>query len=72
MIRNVKPFALAVQRTLTIAYQCSHVVCVDADCLILEDLRQFLDANELLFVASLGMIGSRADPGGQGSCSVSE
>lgn len=54
VIRDVKPFALAVQRMLTITHHCSHVVYVDADCLILEDLRPFLDANELPFVDGFG------------------
>jgi hypothetical protein len=50
VIRNVRPLALAVQRMLEIDHHCSHVVYVDADCLILEDMRPFLDANELAYV----------------------
>jgi hypothetical protein len=50
VIRDVKPFALAVRRMLEIEHRCSHVVHMDADCLILEDMRPFLDANELPYV----------------------
>jgi hypothetical protein len=50
VIRDVKPFALAVRRMLEIDHQCSHVVHMDADCLILEDMRPFLDANDLPYV----------------------
>lgn len=55
LIENVRPFALAVRRMLelphaTSATDCSHVVYMDADCLILEDMRGFLNANELPFV----------------------
>jgi len=47
VMRDVKPWAVAVQRMLQIDHQCSHVVYVDADCLILEDMRPFLDTNEM-------------------------
>lgn len=50
IVRDVKPFTRAVQLMLEIDYECSHVVYVDADCLILEDMRLFLDANDLPFV----------------------
>ncbi|MDQ3033702.1 MAG: hypothetical protein M3Y87_14895 [Myxococcota bacterium] len=45
VIRDVKPFALAVRRMLEIEHACDHVVHMDADCLILEDMRPFLDGN---------------------------
>lgn len=56
VIENVKPFALAVRRMLELPHAtdpsspCSHVVHMDADCLILEDMRPFLDANDLPYV----------------------
>lgn len=50
VIRNVRPFSAAVQRMLQLPHQSSHVVHMDADCLILEDLRPFLDQNDLPYV----------------------
>lgn len=50
VIRDVKPFALAVRRMLELDHACEHVVHMDADCLILEDMRPFLDANTLPYV----------------------
>ncbi|UJR80840.1 sulfotransferase family protein [Sandaracinus amylolyticus] len=50
VIRDVKPFALAVRKMLEIEHHCDHVVHMDADCLILEDMRPFLDANTLPYV----------------------
>jgi hypothetical protein len=47
ILSDCKPFTHAVERMLTIPHECSHVVYVDADCFILEDMRPFLDANEL-------------------------
>jgi len=54
VIRNVKPFRVAVQRMLAIDHRCSHVLYLDADCLILEDMRSFLDANDLPYVDCYG------------------
>jgi len=50
VVRNVRPFSQAVQRMLRLPHECSHVVHCDADCLILEDMRPFLDQNELPYV----------------------
>ncbi len=56
VIEDVKPFALAVRRMLDLPHAtdpkspCSHVVHMDADCLILEDMRPFLDDNALPYV----------------------
>ncbi|MDH6574650.1 sulfotransferase [Kitasatospora sp. MAP5-34] len=50
LVENVKPFAHAMDRLLQIEHDCSHVVYWDADCLVLEDLRPFLDDNELAYV----------------------
>ena len=54
VIRDAAPWQLAVRSMLEIDYRCSHVVSVAANCLILEDLRPFLDANELPFVGCFG------------------
>jgi hypothetical protein len=50
VLRNVRPFSRAVQRMLQLPHDCSHVVHMDADCLILEDMRPFLDQNDLPYV----------------------
>lgn len=50
ILRDVRPFALAVRRMLEIEHQCDHVVHMDADCLILENMRPFLDANREPYV----------------------
>lgn len=50
VLANVKPFAYAVRRMLSLEHDCSHVVHMDADCLILEDMRPFLDANDRPYV----------------------
>ncbi len=50
VLKNVKPFAYAVRRMLTLPHDCSHVVHMDADCLILEDMRPFLDFNDKPYV----------------------
>ncbi|WP_431045348.1 hypothetical protein ACQUSR_27840 [Streptomyces sp. P1-3] len=54
IVDNVRPFWFAIDEMLRIGHErASHVVYLDADCLILEDLRPFLDANELAFVDCL-------------------
>jgi len=51
VIDGVRPFSLAVERMLALDHEAvSHVVHMDADCLIFEDLRPFLDDNELPYV----------------------
>lgn len=51
LVDDVRPFWRAVDLMLDIDHEgASHVVFLDADCLVLEDLRPFLDANELAFV----------------------
>lgn len=50
VIENVRPFSQTVVKMLQIEHDCSHVVYVDADCLMLEDLRPFLNYNQLPFV----------------------
>ncbi|MEY2977964.1 MAG: sulfotransferase [Prochlorotrichaceae cyanobacterium] len=52
LIENIRPFSKAVQTMLQIHYDCEYVVFMDADCLILENLRPFLDRNSYLYVDS--------------------
>lgn len=54
VIHDVAPRQLAVRGMLGLDYRGTHVVSVAANCLILEDLRPFLDANELPFVDCFG------------------
>ncbi|MBE7436825.1 MAG: hypothetical protein HS115_00100 [Spirochaetales bacterium] len=50
LIENVRPFPLAVRRMLEIDYQCDYVVFMDADCIVLEDMRPFLESNSQPFI----------------------
>jgi hypothetical protein len=50
VLRDITPFALTVRKMLEIEHDCSHVVHMDADCLILEDMRPFLDQNTFPYV----------------------
>jgi len=50
ILENVKPFSEAVNQMLKIEYDCDFVVFMDADCLIMEDLRPFLEQNEYPYV----------------------
>ncbi len=51
VLKNIKPFSRAVARMLELDHgDATHVVHMDADCLILEDLRPFLEQNELPYV----------------------
>jgi len=52
VVENVRPLWQAVRRMLSIDYDCDFVVFVDADCLILEDMKPFLQENTLPFVDS--------------------
>lgn len=52
IIENIRPFSKTVQTMLQIDYDCEYVVFMDADCLILENLRPFLDRNSYLYVDS--------------------
>ena len=52
IIENIRPFSKAVQSMLRIDYDCEYVVFMDADCLILENLRPFLDRNNYIYVDS--------------------
>lgn len=50
LIENVRPFSAAVQKMLQIDYDCDFVVFMDADCLILEDMSEFLQRNSFVYV----------------------
>ena len=45
-IEDVRPFSAAVEAMLELDLAAEHVVAVDADCLILEELRPFVEACE--------------------------
>lgn len=45
VLENINPFWRTVQKMLEIPFRCETVVFMDADCLILEDLRPFLEKN---------------------------
>jgi len=50
IIENIRPFALAVKQMLTIDYQSDFVVFMDADCLIMEDMTDFLQRNSQPYI----------------------
>jgi hypothetical protein len=50
VIDNVRPFTECVNRMLKIDHDCDYVVYVDADCLILEDMRAFIDQCDAPYV----------------------
>ena len=50
LIDGIRPFTKAVRSMMKIEHNCDFVVYVDADCLILEDLRAFLEFNPWIFV----------------------
>lgn len=54
VVRHAKPWRPAMRWMLGTDHRCSHVVSVDANCLIRQDLHPFLEANELPFVGCYG------------------
>ena len=50
VIDNVRPFTECVNQMLRIDHDCDYVVYVDADCLILEDMRDFIDTCDAPYV----------------------
>jgi hypothetical protein len=50
IIDNVRPFSKAVNQMLQIEYDCDAVVFMDADCLIMEDMTDFLQRNDYPYV----------------------
>ncbi len=52
VIDNVRPFSTAVAHMLRIDHDCDYVVYVDADCLILEDMRGVIDRESTAYFDS--------------------
>lgn len=50
VIRDVKPFTKAVEHQRSLQHDADQVVCVDADCLILDDMVPFLQNNSRPYV----------------------
>jgi hypothetical protein len=50
VIDNVRPFTECVNQMLRIQHDCDYVVYVDADCLILENIRPFIDQCDAPYV----------------------
>ena len=50
VIDDVRPFTECVNQMLRIEHDCDYVVYVDADCLILEDMRPFIDQCDAPYV----------------------
>ena len=49
---DVRPFSECVLQMLKIEHDCDYVVYLDADCLVLEDMRWFIDQCEAAYVDS--------------------
>ena len=52
ILDDVRPFSECVTQMLRIEHDCDYVVYLDADCLILEDMRPFLDSCDCAYVDS--------------------
>jgi hypothetical protein len=50
IIEDIKPFAKAMEYILNIEYEGDFIVFMDADCLIMENMREFLDKNEEAYI----------------------
>ncbi len=50
VIDNVRPFSQTVDRMLRLRHDCGYVVYLDADCLVLEDLRPVIDGETAPYV----------------------
>ncbi|MBD3195481.1 MAG: hypothetical protein GF317_10525 [Candidatus Lokiarchaeota archaeon] len=50
LIENVKPFSKAMQMILKLDIEADFIVFMDADCIILENMRPFLDKNAAAYV----------------------
>lgn len=50
LIENIFPFSAAVTQMLKIDFDCDYVVFMDADCLIMEDMSDFLQRNTYPYV----------------------
>jgi Sulfotransferase domain len=54
VVHATKPGRFTARAILGIDYRCSQIVSIDSNCLVLESIRQFLDANELPSVGCYG------------------
>jgi hypothetical protein len=52
ILDDVRPFSECVTQMLRIDHDCDYVVYLDADCLILDDMRPFLDSCDSAYVDS--------------------
>ena len=52
IIDDVRPFTECVNQMLRIPHDCDYVVYLDADCLILEDMRSFIENCDAAYVDS--------------------
>jgi hypothetical protein len=50
IIENVKPFAKAMKKILSIDYEGDYIVFMDADCIIMENLQHFLNNTNLAYI----------------------
>jgi len=50
IIENVKPFAKAMEQILKIEYEGDYIVFMDADCIIMDNLQDFLQNNDKAYI----------------------
>ena len=50
IINDVRPFTECVQQMLRIKHDCDYVLYLDADCLILEDMREFIESCDAAYI----------------------
>ncbi len=50
VIENVRPFAKAMREVLKIDYEGDYIVFMDADCIIMENMQEFLDTNDKAYI----------------------
>jgi len=50
LLQDVKPFTETVRRQLQIDYDCDYVVFMDADCLVMEEMRDFIERTDLPYI----------------------
>ncbi len=50
IMENIKPFAKAMEKILSIDYEGDYIVFMDADCIIMENLQEFLKNNNHAYV----------------------
>lgn len=50
IIENIKPFSKAMEKILGIDYEGDYVVFMDADCIIMENLQEFLEENNKAYI----------------------